>query len=149
MRNLFSFKIIYKKGDEMTADFLSHNAVDTIKFDLTSFVQEQNKDKILRNLSLYLLNKVLSENNRIAQLVYKMSQDCFVLNGVIWKHFGPVQQHHSVLLVPQHLIKEVLAEAHGHLLDGHFGVNKTKQWLLQLLLAEYGQRYHWTFAKLW
>jgi len=46
MRNLFSFKIIYKKGDEMTADFLSHNAVDTIKFDLTSFAQEQNKDKI-------------------------------------------------------------------------------------------------------
>jgi hypothetical protein len=29
----------------MPADFLSHNAVDTIKFDLTSFAKEQNKDK--------------------------------------------------------------------------------------------------------
>ncbi len=88
MMNLFSFEIIYKKGDEMPADFLSRNAVDAINFDLTSFAQEQNKDKILRNLWLYLLNKVLPENNKIAQLVYKMSQDCFVLNGVVWKRLG-------------------------------------------------------------
>jgi hypothetical protein len=85
MMNLFSFEIIYKKGDEMPADFLSRNAVDAINFDLTSFAQEQNKDEILRNLRLYLLNKVLPENNKIAQLVYKMSHDCFVLNGVVWK----------------------------------------------------------------
>ncbi len=82
--------------------------------------QKEQKDKILWNLHLNLLNKVLPENNRIAQLVYKMSQDRFVLNGVVWKCLGPPQQHRSVLLVPQHLIKEVLVEAHGHLLAGTF-----------------------------
>jgi hypothetical protein len=46
--NLFSFEKIYKKGDEMPADFLSRNAVDAINFDLTSFAQEQNKDEILQ-----------------------------------------------------------------------------------------------------
>jgi hypothetical protein len=98
---------------------------------LTSFAQEQNKDEILRNLRLYLLNKVLPENNKIVQLVFKMSHDCFVLNGVVWKRLGLNQQNRSVLLVPQHLIKEILSESHGHLLAGHFGVNKTKQRILQ------------------
>jgi Integrase zinc binding domain len=78
-----------------------------------------------------LLNKVLPENNQLAQLIYKMSQDCFVLDGVVWKRLGANQQHRSVLLVPQHLIPEILHEAHGHLLAGHFGITKTKQRLLQ------------------
>jgi hypothetical protein len=36
-----------------------------------------------------------------------------------------------MLMVPQHLIKDILAEAHGHLLSGHFGVSKTKHRILQ------------------
>ncbi len=131
MMNLFSFEVIYKKGDEMPADFLSRNAVDAINFDLSTYAREQNKDDILRHLRLYLLNKVLPENNKLAQLVYKMSQDCFVLDGVIWKRLGANKQHRSVLLVPHHLIPEILHEAHGHLLAGHFGVTKTKERLLQ------------------
>jgi hypothetical protein len=50
MMNLFSFKVIYKKGDKMPADFLSRNAVDAINFDLGSYAREQNKDDILRSL---------------------------------------------------------------------------------------------------
>ncbi len=131
MMNLFSFEIIYKKGDEMPADFLSRNAVDAISSDLHSFAQEQNKDEILRHIRLYLLNRVLPDNNKIAQLVYKMAHDCFVLNGVVWKRLGSNLQHRSVLMVPQHLIKSILAKAHGHLLSGHFGVSKTKHRILQ------------------
>jgi hypothetical protein len=142
MMNLFLFEIIFEKGDEMLADFLSCNAVDAIKFDLTSFAQEQNKDEILWNLRLYLLNKVLPENNRIAQIVHKMSQDCFVLNGAVWKHLGLSQQHQSVLLVPQHLIKEILSEAHGHLLAGHWSKQNLTAYFAILLLTEHGQRYH-------
>jgi len=54
MMNLFSFEVIYKKGDEMPADFLSRNAIDPIKFDLSTYTKEQNKDDILRSLCLYL-----------------------------------------------------------------------------------------------
>ncbi len=129
--NLFSFEIIYKKGEEMRADFLSRNAVDAISSDLSSFAKEQNKDEILKHLRLYLLNRVLPENNKIAQLVYKMAHDCFVLNGVVWKQLGSNLQHRSVLMVPQHLIKSILAEAHGNLLLGHFGISKTKHRILQ------------------
>jgi hypothetical protein len=111
MMNLFSFEVIYKKGDEMPADFLSRNAVDAINFDLSTYAREQKKDDLLRSLRLYLLNKVLPGNNQLAQLIYKMSQDCFVLDGVIWKRLGANQQHRSILLVPQHFIPEILHEA--------------------------------------
>jgi hypothetical protein len=61
-----------------------------------------------------------------------MSQDCFVLNGIVWKQLGINYQHCSVLLVPQHLIPMILHEAHGHLLARHLGISKTKERLLQL-----------------
>ncbi len=83
MMNLFSFVIIYKQVSEMPADFLSRNAVDAINFDLATYAPEQDKDEILRGLCLYLLNKSLPTNGNLAQLVYRMSQDCFVLNGNI------------------------------------------------------------------
>jgi hypothetical protein len=60
-----------------------------------------------------------------------MFQECFVLNGVVWRRLGAKYQHRSVLLVPQHLIPDVLHEAHGHFLAGHFGISKTKEQLLQ------------------
>jgi hypothetical protein len=47
--NLFSFEIIYKKGEAMPAGFLSINAVDAISNDLISYTQEQNKDELLRH----------------------------------------------------------------------------------------------------
>ena len=60
-----------------------------------------------------------------------MSQECFVLNGVVWRRLNANHQHRSVLMVPQHLIPDILHEAHGHFLAGHFGISKTKERLLQ------------------
>jgi hypothetical protein len=85
MMNLFSFDIIYKQGSKMPADFLSQNAVDAIQFDLSTYAKEQDKDELLRNLRLYLLNKILPTNATLSQLIYRLAQDCFVLNGVVWK----------------------------------------------------------------
>ena len=63
MMNMFSFEIIYKKGEEMPADFLSRNAVDSISSNLSDYAQEQNKDELLRHLRLYLLNRVFRKQN--------------------------------------------------------------------------------------
>jgi hypothetical protein len=42
----------------------------------------ENKTRTTSYVAFDLLNKVLPKNNQLAQLVYKMSQDCFVLDGV-------------------------------------------------------------------
>jgi hypothetical protein len=131
MMNLFSFEVIYKKGTKRL--LTSYPEMPSIPLTLTSVLMLENKTRTTSYAAFdfYLLNKVLPENHQLAQLVYKMSQDCFVLDGVVWKRLGANQQHRSVLLVPQLLIPEILHEAHGHLLAGHFGVTKTKQRLLQ------------------
>jgi hypothetical protein len=92
MMNLFLFDIICKQGDEMPADFLSQNAINSIQFDLSTDAHEQDKDELLQSLRLYLLNKSHPSNNTLAQLVYRLSQDCFVLNGVMWKWLGASHQ---------------------------------------------------------
>ncbi len=46
MMNQFSFETIYKQGKEMPADFLSRNAVNSIKFDLPTYAREQDKDEV-------------------------------------------------------------------------------------------------------
>jgi hypothetical protein len=79
---------------------------------LPSYAGKQDKDEILRGVCLYLLNKSLPANGTLAQLIYGMSQDCFALNGGIWKHLGANHQHHSVPLMTQHLILTILHEAH-------------------------------------
>jgi hypothetical protein len=80
----------------------------------------------------------LPENNKLAQLIYKMSHDCFVLNRVVWKQLRDNQQYRSVLLVPQHLIPEILHEAHGHLLAGHWHFQNEAASPSIILLAQHG-----------
>jgi hypothetical protein len=56
----------------MDADLISRNAVDAIISNLSSFAREQNKDELLRQLRLYLHNRVQPVSNKITQLVYTM-----------------------------------------------------------------------------
>ncbi len=115
----------------MPADFLSQNAVDAIKFDLPTYAREQDKDEILRGLCLYLLNKSLPTNNTLAQLIHRMSQDCFVLHGSC---LAPSRRKPSTsisLVGASTSHFDILHEVHGHFLAGHFGISKTKEQLLQ------------------
>ena len=62
LMNEFNFKISYKKGSEMPADFLSCNTVDAINFDMPSLAKFQDDDVILKQLKNYLLQKQLPFN---------------------------------------------------------------------------------------
>ena len=130
MMNSFDFEIIYKKGSEMPADFLSRNAVDAIGLDLTSFALEQDKDEFLRALRLFLLNRALPQNENLARLVTRSADDCFVQDGVVWKRLDKQHNFRPVLLTPPHLKNKIISEAHGQELSGHFGVLKTKEKIL-------------------
>jgi transposase InsO family protein len=130
MMTSFDFEIIYKKGSEMPADFLSRNAVDAIGLDLKSYSLEQDKDEFLRALRLYLLNRNLPENENLARLVLRTADDCFVQNGVVWKRLDKQHNFRPVMLVPPHLKDQIISEAHGQELSGHFGILKTKEKIL-------------------
>jgi hypothetical protein len=130
--NTFDFEIMYKKGSEMPADFLSRNAVDSINLDYDELAKQQVTDQCLKDLRNFLLHRQLPADENQRRIVYQMSTDCFLEHDVLWKRIkertGPGR---VVVLLPEVLVPVVLQEAHGQLLTGHDGVYKTKQRILQ------------------
>jgi hypothetical protein len=67
--NTYDFDIVYKKGSEMPADYLSRNLVAAISWDTADLQQAQNSDPLLKALKYFLLNKELPHDPKCQQLV--------------------------------------------------------------------------------
>jgi hypothetical protein len=67
--NTYDFDIVYKKGSEMPADYLSCNLVAAISWDAAELQQAQNADPLLKALKNFLLNKELPHDPKCQQLV--------------------------------------------------------------------------------
>jgi hypothetical protein len=132
LMNTFDFEIMYKKGSEMPADFLSRNAINTINLQAEDLAQHQQQDPFLQQLRQFLLHKTLPADENTARLIYHLSNDAFIENDVLWRRLKIRDEPgRVVILLPRSLVKQVLQEAHGHLLAGHDGQGKTKNRILQ------------------
>jgi len=129
----FDFETVYKKGSEMSADFLSQNVVNTISFKNEDLRQGQSKDKKLRALYNFLMNSTLPDPITDLYRFIKMYQaDSFVEDGLIWKQLRrPGEADRVVLYVPYNMKADIMEEAHSSELAGHFGQLKTKERILQ------------------
>jgi hypothetical protein len=120
--NTFDFEIVYKKGSEMLADYLSCNLVSAISWNSDELLQAQAADLLIKALKSFLLNKELPHDNKCQSLVKLFSIDCFIEDGLVWRRikcqFEPSQ---VVLFLPSSLVTYALTEAHGELLLGHDG----------------------------
>ncbi len=67
--NTYVFDIVYRKGSEMPADYLSRNLVATISWDASALQQAQNADPLLKALKNFLLNKELPHDPKCQQLI--------------------------------------------------------------------------------
>ena len=129
--NQYDFEIIYKKGSEMPADYLSRHAIDSISWESDHIRQEQDRDPFLSALKKFLLNQELPTGPREQALIKFLGTDCFVENDVIWRRLRrPQDQNRVVLMLPRSLIPQVLREAHGKELSGHDGIYKTRERIL-------------------
>jgi hypothetical protein len=123
----FDFKIRYKKGSEMPADFLLRsfteiNAISALDID---WVHEQEKDN-LSTLIKESLNKEwtykfpMPEWYKKAENLAKMA---ILRNNVIWiKKDGK-----RMIYVPYSTRKDLLFAVHRDLLTGHDGFQKCKE----------------------
>jgi hypothetical protein len=129
----FDFEIQYKKGIEMPADFLSRATVDEI-----NAINPFNED-------LPALQRQCSQSKMIIEQIYKvlinptqrikdLADTCFIDQSVLWKKISAQDswdaQPRTVLFVPTKLRRQLICEAHGKLLTGHNGIQKTKERLL-------------------
>ncbi len=83
--NAYDFDIIYKKGSEMLADYLSRNIVNAISWDSTELAQAQNADPLLKALKIFLLHKELPADAKCQSLIKIFANDCFIENDIIWR----------------------------------------------------------------
>jgi hypothetical protein len=72
--NSFNFDIIYKKGSEMPANYLSCNLMNAISLDSSTIQQAQNVAPLLKALKNFLLNKELPYDAKCQSLIKKICQ---------------------------------------------------------------------------
>jgi hypothetical protein len=130
--NAYDFDIMYKKGSEMPADYLSRNIVNAISWDSSTLQQAQNADPLLKALKSFLLNKELPHDAKCQSLIKLFANDCFIEDDIIWRRIKrQFEPSRVVIFLPASLVPEALSDAHGNLLVGHDGIYKTKERLLQ------------------
>ena len=129
--NQFDFEIIYKKGSEMPADFLSRNIVDSISLSNEELIKQQDLDPFIKTIKAFLLNRQLPVSPEQQQAVKRLAMECFVEDELVWRRIKRAYEpSRVVLLLPQSLKEEVLQQAHGTLMSGHDGILKTKERIL-------------------
>ncbi len=70
--NTFDFEIIYKKGSEMPANYLSRNLISAISWNSEELLQAQTGDLLIKALKSFLLNKELPHDPKCQALVKRL-----------------------------------------------------------------------------
>ncbi len=130
--NTYDFEIIYKKGSELPADYLSRNLISAISWNSEDLLQAQTADPLIKALKSFLLNKELPHDPKCQALVKLFTNDCFIEDGLVLRRIKrQFEPSRVVLFLPATLVPDTLTESHGELLTGHDGVYKTKERLMQ------------------
>ena len=126
----FDFEIIYQKGSEMPADFLSRNVVDMISAisDDEEMEKLQNEETWIKEIKAFMLNNTPIQDHKAKLCMnYYWANRFFIENNLLWVRFQYRGEPSRVCLVlPSTKVKEVLREGHGTLFTGHEGVAKTR-----------------------
>ena len=103
------YEMIYKKGEEMPADYLSHNVISAISRSNNKMANEQEADKKLGLVRKYLVNNELPLDQSLKDLILKAAEGCFIEDGIIWRrHKRPNEAPLVVIYLPCRLVQSIL-----------------------------------------
>ena len=129
----FDFEIRYCKGEEMPADFLSRSSNEQMAISMVdlNWVEAQKKDQLCNLIKSRLRGDWKLDH--FSPPWYKradhLAEHAILENGLIWILENNTPK--KLLYVPFAIRQDLLYSAHGDLLTGHDGVEKTKQRLKQ------------------
>ena len=89
----------------------------------TGFTQEQLKDQWICEMASFLKDGKLPTNKAQAHKVAAQAPHYSLVSGILY-YIDPKKRSCKRAVLPQHLQKTVMAEAHGGPFSGHFSVNK-------------------------
>ena len=127
--NTYNFQMVYKKGEEMPADYLSRHVVASMSWSELELASEQEADDTLNQVKRFLVSQELPQDRGLQNVIRRHAEGCFIEDGIIWKKLP--RQEQPVAVLPRRLIQSVLKDAHGHHLSGHNGIYQTKNRILQ------------------
>jgi len=135
MMTEFDFELCYKPGKEMPADYLSRmdaELICSLDFHTADLREAQSHDLFCIEIRNFIRNHEVPTDNARATLIKRLAPLVEEKAGVLFRtHTDPVtDQTTSLLILPRALIPEAVHRAHGTLLTGHGGIEKTKRRLL-------------------
>ena len=126
----FDFEIQYKKGVEMPADFLSRATIDEICA-INPFNEDLPALQLQCPQTKPIIDHLMHKSSKPSTKTISQAESCFLDQGVLWKRLQSYQswdsQTRTVLFLPTILRRRIICEAHGKLLTGHNGIQKTKE----------------------
>jgi predicted aspartyl protease len=128
---MYDFQVVYKKGATMPADVLSRKpVVNSITTDY-SYKAAADNDLFCQDVERYLLTKSLPNDPIRAKILHQVGPHCFKENDILKLRAG----HSDLIILPRSLANAAIDNAHGTLLTGHGGIDKT--------VARIRQLYYW------
>jgi hypothetical protein len=126
--NTYDIDLRYKKGCEnQGADYLSRHAIFSIRQDdkFKQIREQQREDEMSRDIMGFIKHNHLPTNESMQSMVLTLAPKCFIMNGVLW--FVPYKRNKdcAVLFTPQSMRQQVILNAHGTPLSGHWGIERT------------------------
>lgn len=142
----FDYSIVYKSGKTHNdVDCLSRNPVlaptseNEDMFEVPMFllknhdlVLEQSKDNDISDL-IYAVNN--PDDNNINISMRRRARNFRLIDNVLYKHNADFTGNDNLLVIPKHLVLEILHSHHSEPLAGHLGMNKT--------YSKISKRYYW------
>ena len=129
----YNFEIVYKKGTEMPADFLSRNVISSISPQISEDEMRlaQKHDPLISKIVDFLALGILTNDPKTNEEIRFYALDCFLQNDILWRRLG---RHNlsprSVMFLPRTMAQEIVSQFHGQWDTGHEGISKTKERIL-------------------
>jgi hypothetical protein len=128
---LYDFDIVYKKGSTMPADVLSRKPlVNAIQPD-DSYKAAADNDTFCQDIERYLMSKQLPNDPIRASVLQRIGPHIFKESDVLKLH----TPNADLVILPRSLANAAIDNAHGTLLTGHGGIDKT--------VARIRELYYW------
>jgi len=130
---MYNFELRYKKGSDMPADILSRQPVkvSAIAYPENSYQAAAQDDIFCQDVARYLLSQALPNDPIRAKIITQLGPHLYQENEVFKVRTG----EQDLIILPRRLVNAAIDNAHGTLLTGHGGIDKT--------VARIRQLYYW------
>jgi hypothetical protein len=132
---MYDFQVVYKKGMAMPADVLSRKPINNIAVNSIHgndpYKSAAESDLFCQDVERYLLTRSLPSDPIRAKILHQIGPHVYKEQDILKLRAG----NSDLIILPRTIANSAIDNAHGTLLTGHGGIDKT--------VARVRQLYYW------